>query len=100
MVSTMTGTSRDPISPLVNTTVEYALILRLGAFFDVKITIDDPGLPDHEPITMDSAGSKGTIIGGAGYLEQGEPGDSGESNFSVGQPGEYRTVTIALAPAD
>jgi hypothetical protein len=47
--------SITPASPAVTTTVDNCLILRLGAFDDDDITIDDPGLSGHSPITMDES---------------------------------------------
>jgi len=51
--------SSTPTSPAVTTTVSDALILRLGAFDDGDITVDDPCLSGHTAITMDSSGSGG-----------------------------------------
>jgi hypothetical protein len=51
--STYGESSSTPTSPAVTTTVDNALILRLGAFDDDDITEDDPGLPGHTAITMD-----------------------------------------------
>lgn len=55
--------SSTPTSPAVTTTVDNCLILRLGAFDDDDITIDDPGLSGHTAITMDesSSGGSGTV---------------------------------------
>jgi len=53
------GDSILPTSPAVTTTVNDCLVLRLGAFNEVDITVDDPGLADHAPITMDFSGSFG-----------------------------------------
>ncbi len=48
-----------PTSSEVTTTVDNCLILRLGAFDDDDITIDDPGLSSHTAITMDESASSG-----------------------------------------
>jgi type II secretory pathway pseudopilin PulG len=56
-------TSSNPTSPAVNTTVDNCLILRLGAFDNDYITVDDPGLHspiDHTSITMDKSGGSST----------------------------------------
>jgi type II secretory pathway pseudopilin PulG len=47
----------SPTSPAVITTVDNCLILRLGAFDDDDIEVDEPGLPDHTTITMDESNS-------------------------------------------
>ena len=52
--------SSTPTSPEVTSTLDYCLILRLGAFDDDEITEDDPGLWGHTAITMDKSGSSGT----------------------------------------
>lgn len=49
--------SSSPTSPAVTTTAGDCIILRLGAFDDGDITIDDPGLSSHTAITMDKAES-------------------------------------------
>jgi len=54
------STSSTPVSPSVTTTVDKAIILRLGAFDESEITRDQPGLAGHTPITMDSSGTGGT----------------------------------------
>jgi len=56
--------SSAPTSPAVTSTVDGCLILRLGAFDDDDITVDDPGLSGHTAITMDSSSG-----GGASYEE-------------------------------
>jgi len=52
-------TSASPSSPPVTTTLDNCLILRLGAFDDKDITLDDPGLSGHTAITMDASQSSG-----------------------------------------
>lgn len=95
-----TGTLAIP-SPAVTTTIENAMILRLGGFDGRNITVDVPGLLLHTPITMDySASSALGASGGAGYLNQAAAGNSGSSSFTlIGLGEEYTTVTIAIAPA-
>lgn len=53
--------SSTPTSPEVTTTVDNCLILRLGAFDDDDITVDDPGLSGHEAITMDTSAGSATV---------------------------------------
>ena len=53
------ASSSTPTSPAVTSTVNYALIVRLGAFDDGDITVDDPGLSGHTAITMDMSGPAG-----------------------------------------
>jgi hypothetical protein len=52
-------TDNNPSSPPVTTTLDNCLILRLGAFDDSDITVDDPGLSGHTAITMDSSHNSG-----------------------------------------
>ncbi len=52
--------SSTPASPEVTTTLDNCLILRLGAFDDDDITIDDPGLSGHTAITMNESASNGS----------------------------------------
>ncbi|MBC8471557.1 MAG: DUF5050 domain-containing protein [Planctomycetes bacterium] len=47
--------SVNPTSPSVTTSVDDCIILRLGAFDDDYITLNDPGLSGHTAITMDSS---------------------------------------------
>jgi type II secretory pathway pseudopilin PulG len=54
--------SSTPTSPEVTTTVDNCLILRLGAFDDADITVDDPCLSGHTAITMDESGSSGITL--------------------------------------
>jgi len=90
------GKSETPESPSVTTTVNNAMIVRIGGFKDGDITVDAPGLSGHTAITMDSADK---CSGGAGYEIQTAFGSSGTSNFSLTKSKEYRAVTIAIAPA-
>ena len=55
-------TSSTPTSAAVTSTVDYALIVRLGAFDGSDITTDSPGLAAHSVITMD-----GTLMGPGMY---------------------------------
>jgi len=53
------GTS--PTSPAVTTSVDNALILRLGAFDGDEVTLDTPGLTGHTAITMDTSAGSGQV---------------------------------------
>ena len=89
-----------PPSPSVTTTVTNAMILRLGGFDDDDITEDDTGLSGYTTITMDaSGGGKGAASGGAGYAYPLETGNTGSVNFDLTAKEQYRTVTLAIAPA-
>ena len=94
------GSSSAPTSPAVTTTVADTMILRLGGFDDDDITTDAPGLTGHTAITMDDSGNgPATTSSGAGYVLQPAAGDSGTSTFALTGSEQYRTVTIAIAPA-
>ena len=94
------GTSSAPTAPDVTTTVADTMILRLGGFDDDDIGVGNPGLAGHTAINMDKSGNgNGTASAGAGYLTQAAAGDSGTSDFSLTASEQYRTVTIAIAPA-
>jgi hypothetical protein len=94
------GTSSTPASPAVTTTVDDALVLRLGGFDDDDITTGDPGLSGHTAINMgESGGGPATASGGSGYVLQPVAGDSGTSSFNLTNTEEYRAVTIAITPA-
>ncbi|MHC4676753.1 MAG: LamG domain-containing protein, partial [Planctomycetota bacterium] len=94
------GSSSSPDCPSVTTTVADTMIVRIGGFDDDDITIDNPGLSGHTAITMDESGSgSDTCSGGAGYVLQAAVGASGVSEFSLTRSEQYRTVTIAIAPA-
>lgn len=90
----------DPPSPEVTTTVDNALILRLGGFDDDDIVTDSPGLSGHTAITMKESNSgSGTTSGGAGYVIQPTAGASGTSTFSLTDQEQSVSITIAIAPA-
>lgn len=93
------GVSSSPISPGVTTTVDNALVLRIGGFDDNDITKGEPGLSDCTTITMDESDGSGTnCAGGGGYVFQPDAGSSGTSNFSLTDSEQYLTITIAIAP--
>jgi Tfp pilus assembly protein FimT len=94
------GSSDTPTTPSVTTTVDNAMILRLGGFDDDDITVDDTGISGHATITMDrsNTGAVNTTSGGAAYVLQPTAGDSGTADFALTSSEEYRTVTIAIAP--
>ncbi len=93
------GNNAAPTSPSVDSTVDNAMILRIGAFDDDDVNLDDPGLAGHTPITMDESNNgNGSASGGAGYLMQTTAGPSGSSNFTLTAREQSRRVTIAIAP--
>ena len=92
-------TSATPTSSAVVSTVDNALILRIGGFDDDDITIDAPGLADHTAITADRSGTGlESCSGAAGYVVQPLAGSSGTSAFSLTSSEEAVVVTIAIAP--
>jgi uncharacterized repeat protein (TIGR01451 family) len=91
--------SSTPMSPSITSTVDDALILRIGGFDDDDIVLDVPGVPGHTPITMDrSAVVSQSASGGAAYIVQAIAGPSGTSTFSLTASEESRAVTIAISP--
>ncbi len=97
--STPTSTAMKP-APSVTTTVSNTMIVRIGGFDDDDITVGDPGLAGHTSITMNES-NMGTdsCSGGAGYMQQPSIGASGTCDFTLVAKEEWRTVTIAIAPA-
>ena len=94
------GSGTAPASPSVTTTVDNALILRLGGFDDDDITAGDPGLSGHTAINMgDSGNGPATASGGSGYVLQPTAGASGTASFSLTGSEQYVTVTLGIAPA-
>jgi len=97
--ATNSGNSNNPDAPSVVTTVNDAMILRIGAFDDDDVTIDNPGLDTHTPITMDeSTSSNFSVSGGAGYETQATSGPSGNSLFSLTGSEQWLAVTLAIKP--
>lgn len=94
------GGSNSPTSPSLTTTIDNAMILRLGGFDDDDINVDDTGLTGHTTITMDrsNVGAVRTTSGGAAYVLQPTAGDSGTADFVLTNTEEYYAVTIAIAP--
>lgn len=91
-----------PNSPAVTTTVQNAMILRLGGFDSNRFAVVDvPGLLGHTPITADqsSASALNSCSGAAGYTVQAMPGTSGTSLFVLLGLEEYTTMTLAITPA-
>ncbi|MDH3899778.1 MAG: DNRLRE domain-containing protein, partial [Gammaproteobacteria bacterium] len=95
-----TGSSSNPQVASATTTVDNTLVLRVGGFDHEDITVDDPGLAGHTPITMDLGGSGlGAVAGGAGYTYLPTTGATGTTDFALTKKEEYVTGTIAIAPA-
>jgi len=98
-MATAAGTSSSPTSPAVTTSLDNAMILRLGGFDNRSVTVGDTGLSGHTTIFMDMSGNgDGTVSGGAGYATLSTAGDSGTENFSLTDSEAYRAVTISIAP--
>jgi len=94
------GSGAAATSPSVTTTVDNALILRLGGFDDDDITAGDPGLSGHTAINMgDSGNGPATASGGSGFVPQPAAGVSGTASFSLTGSEQYVTVTLGIAPA-
>jgi Tfp pilus assembly protein PilX len=95
------GSSTAPVSPAVTATSPGSLILRIGGFDDDDITPGNPGVTGHTPINMGKSGTgANSASGGAAYTIQATSGDSGTSNFSLTANEDYRSVTIAISPAN
>ena len=76
-------TSGTPTSPAVTTTDDGTLILRLGAFDDNDITVNDPGLAGHTAITMDTSGAAGAVY--ESFTETKVTAD--DTSVTIGTPG-------------
>jgi len=74
--------SSTPTSPAVTTTIDNALILRLGAFDENDITEDAPGLAGHTAITMDS--SSGIVAAYQEFTESKR--SSGDTSLTINTP--------------
>jgi len=86
-------TSASPSSPPVTTTLDKCLILRLGAFDDGDIVLDDPGLSGHTAITMDSSQSSGVS-----YEEFTEANrDSDETDLTINTPADTAEGDLLIA---
>jgi hypothetical protein len=101
-INTDPGSSSAPNSPAVTTTVDNAMIVRIGGFDDDDINIDNTGIADHTTITMDESDSTSlySCSGGAAYAMLPTAGDSGSTSFSLTSTEQFRTVTIAIAPEE
>jgi hypothetical protein len=87
-----------PSSPAVNTTVDNCIILRLGAFDDSDITVDDPGLHspiNHTAITMEESG--GGPAGLVGYWDMDET--SGATAMDSSDNGNDGTLYNMSSPS-
>jgi len=96
---TAAGTSGLPTSQSITTSIDKAMILRLGGFDNSSVTVGNTGLAGHNTITMDRSGNMGgNVSGGAGHTSLMTAGDSVATTFALTSPQAYRTVTIAIAP--
>ncbi|MGI9589878.1 MAG: cadherin repeat domain-containing protein, partial [Myxococcota bacterium] len=89
------GDSATPTAPAVNAGVENSFILRIGAFENDDILVDQPGLDTHVAITMDEVGA---VSGGAGYELQPGAGNSGTAVFDLTNSRTWLAATLALQP--
>ncbi len=92
-----------PEAPALTTSVDSTLVLRVGAFDGMRVTVDAPGLPGHTPITMDLSSTSllASVSAGAGYLSPLTPtGVTGPSAFALNALQLWSTGTIAIAPGD
>jgi hypothetical protein len=97
--ATATGAGSSPLCPAVTTSVENALILRLGGFDDDDITVDNAGIAGYTTISVDrSLGADPSASGGAAYATLSAIGSSGTASMALTASEEYVTFTLALAP--
>ncbi|MEM7229139.1 MAG: prepilin-type N-terminal cleavage/methylation domain-containing protein [Planctomycetota bacterium] len=91
------GMSINPPSPGIVTTVDNAMVLRVGGFDDADIIDGDPGLSGSTALLMSStAGNQ--VSGGAGYSMHETPGSVLATTFSLTAEQQYRAVTLEIAP--
>jgi hypothetical protein len=77
------------------------MIVRIGAFDDGDVDIDDADMPDHITLTVDrSDGGSGAASGGATYKLQAAAGPTGAASFEIVDVEQYVTMTLALRPDD
>jgi hypothetical protein len=95
------ATDSTPPCPTVTTTVANTMIVRIGGIDRHPVNIDNAGLPaGYSTITMDESNNNNNACsGGAGWIQQAAAGASGSVDFTLTGAEDYRTVTIAIAPA-
>ncbi len=98
-----TGADASPLSPSVTTTVDNTLVLRVGTFHGASVTVDQPGLPGHVPITMDFSSNDsfgfGAVSAGAGHFSPQTPqGPTGTAAFALTASQRWAAGTIAIRP--
>jgi hypothetical protein len=97
--NTAIGTSSSPQCPTVTTTEGYTMVLRLGAFDDQDVNVNNAGMQSHTTITVDRSDTGGGCVsGGAAYKTLSPPGSTGNSTFALTGSEEYVTFTVAIAP--
>jgi hypothetical protein len=103
-VATLTGASSYPVCPTVTTTVANAMIVRIGAFDDGDVDVDDPDMLDHTTLTFDESdtgdSASGPVSGGATYEFQASAGSAGTAQFEINDNEQHVTMTLALRPDD
>lgn len=91
-----TGRSKSPSTPGSETTVENAMVLRIGAFDDNSVKEDDTGMSDTRVVTMDSVPS---ASGGAAFSTHTDVGSVKGSQFELTTREDYVTATLVIKPA-
>jgi hypothetical protein len=92
--ATSNTTSSSPTSPAVTSTVNNALILRLGGFDEDDGTEDDPGLSGHTAITMDTTYGSGEVV----FEEFTEAKEGGNgTSVTLDTPGGTSTGDLLIA---
>jgi hypothetical protein len=98
-IAESSSNSQVPPCPPVTTTVDNAMILRLGGFDGNRLNSGSPGLSlptQHTAIA--SVSSLSACCVGGGWVLQPTAGNCDTSLFSLSSGEEYVTVTIAIAP--
>jgi hypothetical protein len=96
-----TSASNTPDSPSVTTTVANAMVVRIGAFNNGDVTIDNAGVANHVTITADeSDATDPAVSGAAAYKTQATAGASGNASFALTGAQRFVAVTLAIAPDD
>lgn len=88
-------------SPAVTSTVDDAMIVRMGGFDDASMSGDNANVPSHTTLTADNCNGASTgVSGAAAYTTQATAGSSGSTTFTLLSIEKYVTITIALRPDD
>jgi hypothetical protein len=102
--ATLMGAGSYPVCPTVTTTVANAMVVRIGAFDDGDVDVDDPDMSDHTTLTLDESdngdSASGPASGGATYKLQAATAATGTAQFEINDNEQYVTMTLALRPDD